>query len=133
MIYSANFYFNFLFLSGIVKNPKESKILLKMTTPFEKYNLIKGRFGFSEKNKHFFAELIGPSSSAGLELKYFFIDSSSFNLKLHLTTPFAVLYDLTLVGFINEENVSSCFKKSCHSTKKKIQAAILYKCFVMDQ
>nr|XP_018903254.1 PREDICTED: uncharacterized protein LOC109034507 [Bemisia tabaci] len=92
-------------LLGIVKNPKESKILLKMTTPFEKYNLIKGRFGFSEKNKHFFAELIGPSSTAGLELKYFFIDSSSFNLKLHLTTPFAVLYDLTLVGFINEENV----------------------------
>lgn len=75
-------------------------------TPYESYDRLYGRIGFSESNKHFIAQVKGPVTSNGIEVRYVFKNFYNFDMKLHIFTAINFISDTLFVGKIDSENVS---------------------------
>lgn len=91
-------------MKGSFKKFYESKLLFKMLTPYEKYNKLYGRFGFSASNKHFIIEVKGPVTVSGVEILYVFKNIYDFDLKLHVFTGINFISDTIIVGKLDSEN-----------------------------
>jgi hypothetical protein len=80
------------------------KVQFNITTPFEKYVFIRGRFGLSESNKHIVAEVTTPAGPLGIEgICQLFTSNYDFNIKLLLATPIDVLQKALLVAKLNQQ------------------------------
>nr|QGV11544.1 Vg4 [Tetrastichus brontispae] len=91
-------------LVGDLAKIKESKVEFNITTPFDKYAYIRGRFGLSERNKHVVAEVTSPAGPLGLEAIFqLFTSNHNFNVKLLLATPIDVLQQAFLVAKLNNQ------------------------------
>ncbi|XP_058800590.1 uncharacterized protein LOC131669586 [Phymastichus coffea] len=92
-----------LLVSDLVKF-KESMIEVNITTPFEKYAYIRGRFGLSERNRHIVAEVTTPAGPLGAEaICQLFTSNYDFNVKLLLATPIDVLQQAFLIVKFNQQ------------------------------
>ncbi|XP_063971909.1 uncharacterized protein LOC135159796 [Diachasmimorpha longicaudata] len=87
-------------LRGDLARIKESMIEFNLTTPLEKYRLITGRFGISEKDRHVVAEVVSPSGPLGIEVfcQVFTNPNNDFNVMLKLSTPVELLQRIWIIG-----------------------------------
>lgn len=76
-----------------------------ITTPIEKFRKIIGRFGISERDKHFVAEVRTPERALGAELLYSITSTSDFNVKFNLETPLEAFERVMIIGKYNTEMV----------------------------
>jgi len=83
-----------------------SKILLKITTPYESYKSLFGRMGYKARQKHVFLDVYGENFKLGGELLYLYKNLSNYNLKLRVNTPVDPLKQLLIAGKVNSELVS---------------------------
>lgn len=82
---------------------KESMVEFNVTTPLEKFSLVRGRFGLSEKNRHVVAEIVTPVGDVGFEaLCQFFTPNHDFNVRLLLATPLDMVRRLLMIAKLNE-------------------------------
>lgn len=89
-------------LIGDLHRLKESMVEFNVTTPLEKFSLVRGRFGLSESNRHIVAEVTTPASVIGFEILCQFITPIyNFNVLLSLATPLEILQRLLLVAKLN--------------------------------
>ncbi|XP_012280436.1 uncharacterized protein LOC105699757 [Orussus abietinus] len=90
-------------LIGDLTKFKESMLQLNVTTPLERYAFLRGRFGFSESERHLVAEVVSPSGPLGFEAIFqLFTTSPDFHVKLLLATPIDVLQRSLLVAKLNK-------------------------------
>lgn len=83
-----------------------SKILLKITTPYESYKTLYGKMGYKAREKHIFLDLYGDNFKLGGELLYLYKNLSNYNLKLRVNTPVDPLKQLIIAGKLHNELVS---------------------------
>ena len=90
-------------LIGDLRRLRESMVEFNVTTPLEKFAFARGRFGFSESNRHVVAEVLTPENSIGFEVLYqFFTPCHDFNVRLLLATPLEILQKLLLIAKLND-------------------------------
>lgn len=77
-----------------------------VTTPFEKYSQITGRFGFMEEDRYAVCMVTYPTGSTGVEIKLLLHNFTHFDVIFHLATPIDFLQNVLVVGKIQEEEVS---------------------------
>lgn len=80
-----------------------------ITTPFEKYNEIVGRFGFMEEDRHVVCMVTYPTGSTGIEVKLVLDNFTHFDVIFHLATPIDFLQKVLAIGKIQEEEVRLFF------------------------
>ncbi|XP_031778090.1 uncharacterized protein LOC100118388 isoform X3 [Nasonia vitripennis] len=91
-------------LLGDLTRLKESMVQFNITTPFEKYAFIRGRFGLSERNKHVVAEIATPAGPLGVEgICQLFSSNYDFNIKLLLATPIDVIQQAFFIAKLNQQ------------------------------
>lgn len=81
-----------------------------ITTPIEKYKMLTGRFGFSERKRHLVAEVRAPSGAVGVEVLFYILNISDFDVKFNLATPIDFLQNVMVVATVKNDRVSS---RSC--------------------
>lgn len=77
-----------------------------ITTPFDKYSEITGRFGFMEEDRHVVCMVTYPTGSTGIEVKLLVHNFTHFDVIFNLATPIDFLQNVLAVGKIQEEEVS---------------------------
>ncbi|XP_075219817.1 apolipoprotein lipid transfer particle isoform X2 [Lycorma delicatula] len=92
-------------IKGSFKKLYESQLYFKILTPYENYERLYGRVGYSASKRHVIAEVKGPVSSTGIEVLYVFNNFYDFDMKLHVFTAISFIDDTLFVGKINSENV----------------------------
>jgi len=97
-----------------------SKILLKITTPYENYKSLFGRMGYKARQKHIFLDVYGENFKLGGEVLYLYKNLSNYNLKLRVNTPVDPLRQLLIAGKLNSELVSIWrpYARVCLSTRE---------------
>ncbi|XP_076760898.1 apolipoprotein lipid transfer particle [Xylocopa sonorina] len=89
-------------LIGDLRRFKESSIVLNVTTPLEKFSFVRGRFGFSERDRQVVAELVAPAGTIGFDaVCQFFQHEYGFNVRLLIATPLEILQNSLLVAKLN--------------------------------
>ncbi|XP_043519972.1 uncharacterized protein LOC122533896 [Frieseomelitta varia] len=89
-------------LIGDLRRLRESMVEFNVTTPLEKFAFVRGRFGFSQRNRHVVAEVLTPANSIGFEVLYqFFTPYHDFDVRLSLATPLEILQKLLLIAKLN--------------------------------
>lgn len=88
-----------------------SKILLKISTPYESYKTLYGKMGYKAREKHIFFDIYGDNFKLGIELRYLYKNLSNYNLKLRVNTPVDPLKQLIIAGKLNNELVSIFHQK----------------------
>jgi len=97
------FYF---YILGVYFPLDNSKILLKISTPYESYKTLYGKMGYKAREKHIFFDIYGDNFKLGSELRYLYKNLSNYNLKLRVNTPVDPLKQLIIAGKLNSELVS---------------------------
>lgn len=91
---------------GVYRPLDSSKILMKITTPYENYKTIFGKMGYKARQKHIFIDFYGENFKLGAELVYLYKNLSNYNLKLRVSSPVEPLKQLIIAGKLNSELVS---------------------------
>lgn len=94
------------FFSGVYSPLDNSKILLKITTPYESYKTLYGKVGYMARKKHIFFDIFGDNFKLGGELLYLYKNLSNYDLKLRINIPVNPLKQLIIAGKLNSELVS---------------------------
>ncbi|XP_060856834.1 uncharacterized protein LOC132934536 [Metopolophium dirhodum] len=97
---SSNFKVEF---HGVYFPLDNSKILLKISTPYESYKTLYGKMGYKAREKHIFFDIYGDNFKLGIELRYLYKNLSNYNLKLRVNTPVDPLKQLIIAGKLNSE------------------------------
>lgn len=84
-----------------------SKILMKITTPYESYKTLFGKMGYKAREKHVFFDIYGENFKLGGEMRYLYRNLSNYNIKLRVTSPVDPLRQLIIAGKVNSELVGS--------------------------
>ncbi|XP_050528812.1 uncharacterized protein LOC126898616 isoform X2 [Daktulosphaira vitifoliae] len=90
---------------GVYKPLDNSKILLRLITPYENYKVLYGKFGYKSRDKHLFFNIYGEKLKLGGELLYNYKNLSYYNIKLQINTPVDPLKQLLITGKLNSEFV----------------------------
>uniref|UniRef100_A0A1B6I431 Vitellogenin domain-containing protein n=1 Tax=Homalodisca liturata TaxID=320908 RepID=A0A1B6I431_9HEMI len=90
---------------GSAKSLNESKLLLTLNTPFQKYQKIAGKFALSISKGHLIAELKSSTFALGLKTIYIFKNMRDFDLQLSAVTGVNFVSSFLLVGTLNNETV----------------------------
>ncbi|XP_011308401.1 uncharacterized protein Apoltp isoform X2 [Fopius arisanus] len=87
-------------LRGDLARIKESMIEFNLTSPLEKYRLVTGRFGISERNRHVVAEVVSPSGPIGIEAlcQLFTTTNNDFNVVMKVSTPIELLQRFWIIA-----------------------------------
>ncbi|VVC30431.1 Hypothetical protein CINCED_3A001550 [Cinara cedri] len=99
---SSNFKAEF---HGVYRPLDNSKILMKISTPYENYKTVFGKMGYQARQKHIFIDFYGENFKLGVELLYFYKNLSNYNLKLRVSSPVEPLKQLIIAGKLNSELV----------------------------
>lgn len=94
-------------ISGVYRPFDNSKILLKITTPYESYKTLYGKMGYKAREKHIFLKVYGDNFKLGGELLYLYKNLSSYNLKLQINSPVDSFKQLIVAGKLSSEVVST--------------------------
>ena len=76
-----------------------------LTTPFEKFNKLSGRFGMLEADRYIVAKIIHPGGKVGVEVKINVQSFSNFDIKFNLATPIEFLQEILIVGKLKPDTV----------------------------
>lgn len=109
---SFNFIVKLFFIfsiSGVYRPFDNSKILLKITTPYESYKTLYGKMGYKAREKHIFVNIYGENFKLGGELLYLYKNLSNYNLKLQINSPVETFKQLIIAGKLNSELVSTFY------------------------
>ncbi|XP_025406452.1 uncharacterized protein LOC112680523 [Sipha flava] len=99
---SSNFKVEF---HGIYSPLDNSKILLKITTPYENYKTLYGKVGYMARKRHVFLDIFGDNFKLGAEMLYLYKNLSNYDLKLRINIPVNPLKQLIIAGKLNSELV----------------------------
>lgn len=89
---------NVLYVTGHFQKLSRSTLVFNITTPIEKFKLIKGRFGFSEVQRHLVAQIEYPTGKTGIEVRFLIVSLANFDVLFDLATPLEFLQDVLIVG-----------------------------------
>ncbi|XP_073994094.1 apolipoprotein lipid transfer particle isoform X2 [Rhodnius prolixus] len=92
-------------LEASLKQWNESHMNFHISTPFEKYKVLSGKFSFSASRKHLLLDLRSSSILIGGEIVYIYNNISNFDLKLRTQTSFTFVNSVLVVGKINSDTV----------------------------
>lgn len=103
-----------------------SKILLKISTPYESYKTLYGKMGYKAREKHIFFDIYGDNFKLGVELRYLYKNLSNYNLKLRVNTPVDPLRQLIIAGKLNNELVSTYISPEIHKNIYRLYTLIYF-------
>ncbi|KAF4531743.1 hypothetical protein B566_EDAN015189 [Ephemera danica] len=93
-------------LDGHLKSLTENMLILNISTPIPDLFKFTARFGYSEKNRHFVAEIRGPKRAFGVEVLLNLKGIAEFDVILNLATPFEEFHKISLVGNSRNDSIN---------------------------
>lgn len=94
-----------MMFDGYAKKFTDTMFMVNITTPIERFRRVDGRFGISEKRRHFVAEVRMPTNALGVELLWDIETLSDFNVKMNVETPLDGFQKAMLVGKVKPDTV----------------------------
>lgn len=94
-----------MIFDGYAKKFTDSMFVVNITTPIEKFRRVSGRFGISEKRRHYVAEVRMPTNALGAEILWDVVALADFNVKLNVETPLEGFQKAMLVGKMKPDTV----------------------------
>ncbi|XP_050082628.1 uncharacterized protein LOC126569520 [Anopheles aquasalis] len=90
---------------GHVHNIVDCMLTTNVTSSNLNFREINGRFGFIEKERHFVAEVITPSTTLGVELLFAVVSSQNYDIKIHFATPLKGWEKALLRAKLQQDNI----------------------------
>ncbi|XP_049547862.1 uncharacterized protein LOC125959115 [Anopheles darlingi] len=90
---------------GHVRNIVDCMLTTNVTSSNPSFREINGRFGFIEKERHFVAEVITPTTTLGVELLFAVVSSQNYDIKIHFATPLKDWEKAILRAKLQQDNI----------------------------
>lgn len=85
-------------VDGHIKKITDNMLIVNITTPFEKFRKMTGRFGINERDKHAVAVIRSPNITLGAEALFAISSSIDFDIKFSVETPLEAFQKLMLIA-----------------------------------
>lgn len=94
-----------MLFSGCAQTINESKLVIAVFTPFQRYQKIAGKLLFSASKAQIVAELKATAFTLGFRTIYLFKSIHDFDLQLSAVTGVNFVSSVLLIGTLNNETV----------------------------